>query len=312
MLIIGNDGDNTLHGSAFADFIFSLGGDDDVFGGDGNDTLFGDEGRDRLDGGAGVDTVDYSTFRTDVLIRLDIGIAANGDQLFSIENAVGSRFDDVIRGSADDNRLAGGDGDDSLQGLGGADTLDGGNGQDRAVYTLSDSGVIVDLRVGAGLGGDADGDTLISIEHVTGSNFADVLIGDDGFNSLVGLRGADRLMGGRGADGMVGGDDADVFSWRDVTESGTSIAAMDKITDFDPLEGDRIDLNRVDADATVPGNQAFTFIGAAAFSGTPGEINFVHVGNETIIQLQTDGGGGIEMGIRLAGIVTPEASWFIL
>jgi organic radical activating enzyme len=42
-------------------------------------------------------------------------------------------------------------------------------------------------------------------------------------------------------------------------------------------------------------------IGTAAFSGTPGEINFVHVGNETIIQFQTGVGADIEGGIRITG-----------
>jgi hypothetical protein len=87
---------------------------------------------------------------------------------------------------------------------------------------------------------------------------------------------------------------------------------MDVITDFNPLSGDLIDLSGVDASSVAAGNQTFTFIGAAAFSGTPGEINFIHLNGETIIQLQTGVEGDIEMGIRIAGIVTPEASWFVL
>ena len=43
------------------------------------------------------------------------------------------------------------------------------------------------------------------------------------------------------------------------------------------------------------GNQAFTFIGAAAFSGASGEVNFVHVNGDTIIQLQTGVAVDIDM-----------------
>ena len=59
------------------------------------------------------------------------------------------------------------------------------------------------------------------------------------------------------------------------------------------------------------GNQAFTFIGAAAFSDTPGEVNFVHVNGDTIIQLQT-GVAATPRRIRIPGIVTPDASMFVL
>jgi hypothetical protein len=50
----------------------------------------------------------------------------------------------------------------------------------------------------------------------------------------------------------------------------------------------------------------------SASTGTPGEINFVHVNGDTIIQLQTGTSPDIEGGIRLAGLHTPEASWFVL
>ena len=50
----------------------------------------------------------------------------------------------------------------------------------------------------------------------------------------------------------------------------------------------------------------------AAFSGTPGEINYTHSGGNTYIQLQTGTVADVEGVIRLDGIVTPEASWFML
>jgi Ca2+-binding RTX toxin-like protein len=314
--INGNDGDNTLRGTFFADNIFGFGGDDVILGFSGNDTLSGGAGADRLDGGTGVDTADYSASAAGVLVSLFTGAGSNGDaegdELSNIENLVGSNFSDALTGSDGANALTGRSGNDFLDGRGGADTLDGGIGRDLASYINSDSGVIVDLTLGAGLGGDATNDTLISIEDLFGSSFADTLIGNGDTNVFDGAGGDDRLDGRGGVDILRGAGGGDTFVWRNIADSGAVVADMDLIRDFDPLEGDLIDLSGVDANAIAAGNQAFTFIGTAGFSGTPGEVNFVHVNGETIIQLQTGLEGDVEMGIRIAGIVTPEASWFVL
>ncbi len=45
----------------------------------------------------------------------------------------------------------------------------------------------------------------------------------------------------------------------------------DTIWDFSHAQGDRIDLSAIDANSSVGGNQAFTFIGAANFTGTAEE-----------------------------------------
>ena len=111
---------------------------------------------------------------------------------------------------------------------------------------------------------------------------------------------------------MLGGGGADKFIWNSTAETGVIIPTMDLITDFNFAEGDRISLSAVDANVFASGNQAFTFIGQAGFSGTPGEVNYIHVGNETIIQMQTGMGTDIEGGIRLTGLLTPDASWFVL
>ena len=60
------------------------------------------------------------------------------------------------------------------------------------------------------------------------------------------------------------------------------------------------------------GNQAFTFIGNAAFSGAPGEVRYYQAGGNTYLQMQTGTSVDIEGVIRLDGIHTPEASWFVL
>ena len=44
------------------------------------------------------------------------------------------------------------------------------------------------------------------------------------------------------------------------------------IRDFSRAQGDDIDLSGIDANAKAAGNQAFSFIGAKAFSGKAGEL----------------------------------------
>src|SRR5262249_1030811 len=106
-----------------------------------------------------------------------------------------------------------GDGFDTLMGRGGDDTLDGGGGSDTASYAEAASGVTVDLTI-AGPQNTGDGaDTLISIENLTGSAFADTLKGDAGDNILIGGAGTDTLMGSGGEDQLRGGDGSDTASY---------------------------------------------------------------------------------------------------
>jgi Ca2+-binding RTX toxin-like protein len=219
-VILANGGDDTVEGRGGNDDIFgdaigdteSEGNDhldggsgvDQLFGYGGSDTLIGGPGFDRPDGGQGVDTATYASSIGGVTVNLvdnfGSGGDAAGDQLFSIENVTGSAFQDTLVGSAGANVLNGGGNNDLLAGRGGADTLDGGSGADTATYTASSSGVFVDLGSGTGTGGDAEGDTLISIERVIGSGFTDVLVGNDFANTLDGAGGADFLLGGAGND----------------------------------------------------------------------------------------------------------------
>jgi Ca2+-binding RTX toxin-like protein len=56
LVVTGNNGANTVFGTAFADFIFGAGGNDKLSGGGGDDTLIGGTGLDTLAGGTGTDT----------------------------------------------------------------------------------------------------------------------------------------------------------------------------------------------------------------------------------------------------------------
>lgn len=109
----------------------------------------------------------------------------------SIENLLGSAFNDKLIGDDDENVLTGG---------GGADQLIGGDGNDMASYATATAGVVASLADPSANLGDALGDTYSSIENLTGSDFADTHTGDSGANVLTGGKGADVLTGGGGAD----------------------------------------------------------------------------------------------------------------
>ena len=120
--------------------------------------------------------------------------------------------DDDLYGLAGDDTLNGGDGDDTLNGGPGADMLNGGAGSDHAFYLNSDVGVLVRLHDARAVRfGDAQGDTLTGIEHLTGSTYNDILAGDGEDNKLNGHDGDDVLYGGPagGDDTMNGGEGHD-------------------------------------------------------------------------------------------------------
>lgn len=117
----------------------------------------------------------------------------------------GGDGNDRLIGKGGDDRIRGDVGDDVLEGGTGADVLDGGDGIDRVIYRRSATGVTINLALGIALGGDAVGDTLIDVEYVVGSDFADTITGDGNVNHLIGEAGDDVLDGGGEDDVLVGG-----------------------------------------------------------------------------------------------------------
>ena len=213
--LMGSDQDDTLVGDDSAN---------DLNGGEGEDLLIGGAGADTLHGGDDVDTASYESSSKGVTVDLSTGLGsggdAEGDQLSEIENLIGSGQDDWLMGDDGDNLLQGGGGNDSLQGNGGddileggddADALNGGDGADTASYQQSAAGVKVSLLAGIGQGGAAEGDTLVNIENLLGSNHSDILIGDRNDNQLDGGNGADKLQGKQGDDTLNGGSGDDTL-----------------------------------------------------------------------------------------------------
>ena len=249
--IEGDAGDNVLDGTSSNDLILGLGGNDIINGLGGDDILEGGAGADNLRGGAGADTLDggdgadwanYTGSSGGVTIDLVAGTAsggdADGDVLTSIEYLWGSSDDDTFTGTDGVNYLAGndghdylignggndtllgGDGNDTLRGGSGADVLDGGAGIDIVHYDFSTAGgITLDLGLGTGVGGDAQGDTFTGIENVYATNFADDLTGDGNGNTLFGNGGNDTIHGAAGNDSIVGGSGNDTITGGDGSDA---------------------------------------------------------------------------------------------
>jgi len=116
--------------------------------------------------------------------------------------------------------------------------------------------------------------------------------GDD---TLTGGAGNDLLYGNLGGDTMAGGGGNDTFVYTDVAQSAGG--GVDHILDFDA--GDRIDLAQIDADTTQAGDQAFLFIGSAAFDGHAGELRAELTGGIWSIEADVDGDGQADMVIHV-------------
>jgi hypothetical protein len=136
----------------------------------------------------------------------------NGDDTYQSSQTAGSTGPILFYGNGGNDYLLGGLGDDIFVGGTGDDTLDGGTGGiDTANYSdASQDGLIVNLLTGMSSGGGLGNDTLYNIRNLTGSSFADTLVGDDGDNLLVGGDGNDKLYGHAGNNTLVGGNDTDV------------------------------------------------------------------------------------------------------
>lgn len=159
-------------------------GDDNIGGTPTDDTITGLEGNDILIGQGGDDTLD------------------------------GGDGDDLLRGRDGNDTVLGGAGDDYVQGGEGDDVMDGGAGIDRAAFLLLPGdpqvGATVDLAIQGVAQDTGHGlDTLIGIEHVSGTIYGDTLSGDGGANwiwgSVAGPGGTsgDDVLSGRGGDDLL-------------------------------------------------------------------------------------------------------------
>jgi Ca2+-binding RTX toxin-like protein len=181
-----------------------------------------------------------------------MGKACSGDALLDqwtngsriMATITGTTDADTLFGTIDKDVLSGLEGNDTLAGNGEGDVLDGGTGSDTASYTASTQAVIVNLLFNTAAGGDAKGDSYVSIENISGSAFDDsviadgadnVLSGNAGNDSLRGLAGNDTLRGGQGADLLEGDNGRDTVDY-----SGSSAGVSASLTDKAGHSGDAV------------------------------------------------------------------------
>ncbi|HET6157159.1 MAG TPA: hypothetical protein VFE34_02350 [Dongiaceae bacterium] len=155
----------------------------------------------------------------------------------------GDSGNDTLKGGAGQDRLRAGSGSDILIGGAGNDFLDGGSNNDTADYAASIAGVTVNLASGTATGEGTD--SLLSIEHVTGSGFADQITGSSAANILTGGGGNDILRGGSGNDTLTGGSGTDQL----FGDSGHDTLKWDSADSFNGGSGfDTLDLNSSSSD----------------------------------------------------------------
>ena len=242
--------DDRLFGRGGDDYLDGLDGDNLIFTGAGNDTVVVgttlEDARDTvvIDGrgiktitGTGSEGTRYAhhiVFRTDsaVTVNLATGIATSDGMRTDFSAAL--HFLE-LNGSAYADSLTGGNlRHQELEwyvGFQGNDTINGGTGTgDTVVYNAEvtigqlnydtgqlergTQGVVVNLSTGVAIDSFGDRDTLINIDQVHGTIFADSIIGGADDNDFWALAGADTIDGGAGVDAVHYGEDL-------LTEGGT-------------------------------------------------------------------------------------------
>ena len=212
---------------------------DTVTSGAGNNSLSSFGGYDKFFAGGGTDTltVDFSDIDTDLGMSTSMSVdSTNGgfQGYFYVDSNIRTDFTGAEVFNVTATRN-----NDTITGATGADKFNGLDGRD----TLT---------------GNGGNDTL------DGGAAADVLDGGQG---------KDTLIAGGGADLLTGGTEADTFVFKSADFGPVDPFFIDRITDF-ATGSDKVDLTEIDANTAVANDQAFTFIGNAAFTAA-GQLHVV-------------------------------------
>lgn len=148
-------------------------------------------------------------------------------------------------GNDEMNTIYGGIGNDKIFGAGGSDTLYGGAGSDV-------------------LFGESGNDWLF------GDSGSDTLFGGAGRDALSGGDGNDRLNGGTDKDFLFGGAGSDTFEFNLISDSTPGLA--DIIDDYSKLQGDVLDLSKIDAMAGGTLNDSFHWVSEINSSNANGAL----------------------------------------
>lgn len=345
LTMTGSSNGDEISGTAFDDRISGLNGGDDIYGAGGNDRLDGGPSADGLYGGLGNDTYVfadnwgdgyYNDYIADVegnnVIQFTslpreaahIRVGYSGNAIISFDGTgfeleIADYYDgnnashftflfrgegsgtppppgpgpgplpptpgnDTITGTSGPDTINGLGGDDIIDPLGGNDTVRGGDGND---------------TVGGGDGND----------YVYGDAGNDRVNGAQGDDFVYGGTGNDNVRAGLGKDFLYGNEGRDTFDFDGVADSAVG-STRDGVMDF--VRGqDKIDLTTIDANVGVSGNQAFTFIGTAAFSAA-GQIRARETTQGVVVEGSVDGDSAAEFEIGLVGPHSLTTSDFLL
>jgi serralysin len=138
------------------------------------------------------------------------------------------------------------------------------------------------------------------IENAIGGSGRDLLWGNDVANRLEGRGGNDVLNGFKGADTLVGGAGDDVFQFSTLNDLGNTI--------LDFTAGDKIDVSKFDTNPGAAGDQAFSFIGSAAFGNVAGQLRYAN----GVVEGDVDGDGRADFSVIIANNAALTVTDFIL
>jgi Ca2+-binding RTX toxin-like protein len=190
----------TIDGSGGNDILYGGDNNDTLKGGAGNDILSGDAGNDTMSGGAGNDT--YSLQDAGDVITENSGEGTDSVLSYLSSYTLAANIENGRIMNTGAANLTGNSLGNALYAGTGNNVIDGGSGTDTVSYAYgATAGVTVSLAIAtAQATGGSGSDTLIGIENLVGSSYADTLTGNSGNNTLTGGAGNDKMLGGAGND----------------------------------------------------------------------------------------------------------------
>jgi Ca2+-binding RTX toxin-like protein len=328
-VITGNSGNNILNGG---------GGNDTLNGGAGADAMFGGTGDDiYIVAAAGDTTIENAGEGTDTVRSYIDWVLANNVERLELQgsgnlNGTGNALNNTLVGNSGNNLLNGGAGNDYMVGGGGDDTFtvaaagditveSAGGGTDTVRsyinWTLGANVERLELQGSSNLNGTGNSlnNTLVGNSgnnSLSGGDGNDYITGGAGNDTLTGGVGNDTLIGGAGSDSLNGGAGSDRFDFDLVSHSPVGPASRDSIVGGFSHGFDLIDLATIDANTLVAGNQAFSFIGSAAFSGAAGQLRYTNYNGTVIIDADVNGDSIADMQILVAGTTFMTGTDFVL
>jgi uncharacterized delta-60 repeat protein len=302
---IGNMDANYIEGNASSNYLSGGLGADTLKGNDGDDTYYVDSIHDVV-----LETnADKATGGTDnVVSSVSYTLGANLENILlsgtdSI-TGIGNALANYIEGNSATNYLSGGLGADTMQGNDGNDTY----------YVDSIHDVVIESNADQSNGGTDN--VVSSVSYTLGANLENLLlsggdaitgIGNDGNNYLEGNDALNYLAGGFGKDTLKGNAGADTFVYFSTQESKVGAGNRDVIVDFSSAQGDKIELSSIDANTTLANDQAFSYIGNAAFSAA-GQLRLVG----GVLSGDTNGDAMADFEIALTGVSVLGVGDFVL